>query len=222
MDRRRPMLNVGLTGGIASGKSTVAKMLTAKGAELIDLDELAHSVEAPDGEVWRAIVRRFGPEILAPDRTIDRRKLGDIVFGDPQKRELLNSLVHPAVVQEWRRRLADIRRARPEAVVLSDVPLLFEAGLQPLVDLVLLVYIPPEEQLRRLMTRDGYGREEALARIAAQLPIDVKLREADLVIRNDGSVAQTRRAVDEIWEELRGRERGLRESTGKEKPGVPH
>jgi dephospho-CoA kinase len=206
------MLNVGLTGGIASGKSTVARMLVEKGALLIDFDELAHAVEAPEGPVWREIVRRFGRDILGADGAIDRRKLGAIVFGNREKLELLNSLVHPAVFTEWRRRVAEIRAARPGAIVLSDIPLLIEAGLKPQVDLILLIYIPPEEQVRRLMARNGYGPDEAEMRLASQMPIDVKLPAADIVIRNDGSPEETKRAVDDLWGELRERERRRREA----------
>jgi dephospho-CoA kinase len=214
------MLNVGLTGGIASGKSTVAQMLADKGAILIDFDELAHVVEEPEGPVWREIVDHFGRDILGADRAIDRRKLGAVVFGDREKLELLNRLVHPAVFTEWQRRIAEIRAARPDAIVLSDIPLLFEADLTSLVDLVLLVYIPPEEQIRRLMARNGYSRDEATARLASQMPIDAKLPAADIVIRNDGAPEETRRAVDEVWEELQTRERRRRgEATSFHQPG---
>ena len=169
------MLNVGLTGGIASGKSTVARMLADKGAVIVDFDELAHAVQEPEGPVWREIVEHFGRDILGTDGAIDRRKLGAVVFADREKLELLNRLVHPAVFTEWQRRIAEIRAARPDAIILSDIPLLLEAGLKPQVDLVLLVYIPPEEQIRRLMARNGYDRDEAAARLASQMPIDAKL-----------------------------------------------
>ncbi len=207
------MLNVGLTGGIASGKSTVARMLADKGALLIDFDELAHDVEEPDGPVWKEIVAHFGQDILGPDRVIDRRKLGAVVFGDREKLELLNRLVHPAVFAEWQRRIAEIRAARPDAIVLSDIPLLLEAGLKPLVDLVLLVYVPPEEQILRLVARNGYNADEAAARLASQMPIDAKLPAADIVIRNDGSPEETQKAIDGLWEELKKRERCRREET---------
>jgi len=205
------MLNVGLTGGIASGKSTVARMLADKGALLIDLDEIAHAVQEPEGPVWQEIVAHFGRAILNADGSIDRRKLGAVVFGDREKLDLLNRLVHPAIFAEWQKRIAEIRAARPDAIVLSDIPLLLEAGLKPQVDLVLLVYIPPEEQIHRLMARNGYRRDEALSRLASQMPIDAKLPEADIVIRNDGSPEETRRTVDGLWGELRKRECRRRE-----------
>jgi len=205
------MLNVGLTGGIASGKSTVARMLAEKGAVLIDFDEIAHVVEDPGGPVWREIVRHFGEEILHKDRTIDRRKLGETVFADREKRELLNRLVHPAIFEEWQRRLAEIRARRADAIVVSDIPLLIEAGLKEMVDLVLLVYITPEEQIRRVMVRDGFSREEAERRLAAQMPIEEKLRWADIVIRNGGSPEETRRTVCTVWVELNIREKRRQE-----------
>lgn len=196
------MLNVGLTGGIASGKSTVARMLVAKGAVLIDFDDLTHTVEEPDGPVWREILRHFGKAVLLPDRRIDRGKLGAIVFADRKKREILNGIVHPAVLAEWRGRLAEIEKERADAVVLSDIPLLIEVGLEKMVDLVLLVCVPPEEQIRRLMARNGYSREEAESRVAAQMPIAEKIPRADIVIRNEGSVEETVREVDRVWKEL--------------------
>jgi dephospho-CoA kinase len=196
------MLNVGLTGGIACGKSTVARMLIEKGAILIDLDDLAHTVEEPEGPVWREIVSHFGEGILLPDRQIDRRKLGAIIFADRKKRDILNRIVHPAVFAEWRKRLGEIEKTREDAIVLSDVPLLIEAGLGTLVDVVLLIYIPPEEQIRRLTARNGFSREEAEGRVAAQMPIGEKIVHADIVIRNEGSVEETSRAVNRVWEEL--------------------
>lgn len=205
------MLNVGLTGGIASGKSTVARILVGKGALLIDFDEISHDVQAPEGPAWRAIVHQFGDEILLDDRTIDRRKLGDIVFADREKLDLLNRIVHPAVFKEWHRRIEEIREAQPDAIVLSDIPLLIEAGMKPMVDLVLLVYIPEEEQIKRLAARNGYSPEEAQKRIASQMPIEEKLLFADIVIRNDGSPEMTQKGLDAIWAELIKIERHRRE-----------
>lgn len=208
------MLNVGLTGGIACGKSTVARMLAEKGALLIDFDELAHAVEEPDGPAWQEIVRHFGRGVLRADRTIDRRKLGATVFADRDKLDLLNGLVHPAVFAEWGRRMDEIGKTLPDAIVLSDIPLLIEAGAEKMVDLVILVYLPPEEQIVRLMARDGYSREEALQRLASQMPIDDKLPVADIVVRNDGSLEQTRMQIDRLWDELKKREASRRTTTG--------
>jgi dephospho-CoA kinase len=212
-DFRWTMLNVGLTGGIASGKSTVARMLADEGAILIDLDALAHTVQAPGGAVWNEIVHHFGEGILNPDGTIDRRRLGEIVFADPERLALLNRLVHPAVFALWYERLAAIRWESPEAIVLSDIPLLFEVGLKPQLDLVILVYLPPEEQIRRLMARGGLSRGEAERRLLAQLPIAGKLPLADIVICNEGAVDRTRETVRGVWRELLQEER-RRRATG--------
>lgn len=205
------MLNVGLTGGIACGKSTVARMLAEKGAEVIDFDEMAHAVQNSGGPVWREIVRHFGEGVLREDQSIDRRRLGELVFADREKRELLNRLVHPAVFEEWQRRLAEIGLKRPDAIVVSDIPLLIEAGMMGMVDLVLLIYITPEEQIRRAMARDAISRPEAVLRLAAQMPIGEKLRFADIVIQNGGSPEETRRTVCTVWMELHALERRRRE-----------
>jgi len=204
------MLNVGLTGGIASGKSTVARMLVELGAVHVDFDVLAHEVEAPGRPAWRELVAAFGQGILNADETINRAVLGELVFRDTARREPLHSIVHPAVFTAWRRQLGEIEKNDPHAVVLADVPLLFEVGAEGMVDLVLLVYIPPAEQIRRLMARNGYSRPEAEARLASQMPIDAKLVRADIVIDNRGTVAETRERTAAVWEELRQRERQKR------------
>ncbi|MBW6485526.1 MAG: dephospho-CoA kinase [Syntrophobacterales bacterium] len=201
------MLNVGLTGGIASGKSTVARILVEKGALLIDLDELAHEVEAPEGEVWKKIVHHFGEGVLSAERTIDRRKLGAIVFANPARLKLLNQLVHPAVFEAWQGRLRELRQASPAAIVLSAIPLLIESGMVDLVDLVLLVYLPPEKQIARLMQRNGYSLQEAKERIASQMALEEKMRHADIIVNNEGSEEETARELTNIWEELKKREK---------------
>ena len=206
------MLNVGLTGGIACGKTTVAEMLVAQGAHLIDFDALAHEVEAPDRPAWRGIVSAFGEGVLNADRTIDRLKLGAIVFQDKAKLQTLNEIVHPAVFDAWRQRMDAIVRDDPRAVILSDVPLLFEVGMAPLFDLVALVYISPAEQADRLMKRNGFTAEEARARLAAQMSIDEKVRLADVVIDNQGTVEETRRGIAAVWADFVRREEAKRTS----------
>jgi dephospho-CoA kinase len=203
------MLNVGLTGSIACGKSTVARMFAEKGAIHIDFDQLAHQVEEPDQPAWRQIVDYFGSAILHPDRTINRAQLGPLVFEDQEKRAKLNSIVHPEVFAAWHQCIERIRKAKPDAIVLSDVPLLIEAGMQSLVDVVVLVYVAPEEQIRRLMTRNGCSRKEAELRFASQMSIDDKISYAHIVIDNRGTVAETRIIVDQVWQELLERERAI-------------
>jgi dephospho-CoA kinase len=201
------MLNVGLTGGIASGKSTVAAMFQNKGAYVIDLDELAHFVEEPDRPAWKAIVEHFGPDILNEDRTINRVELGSIVFKDHERLSLLNSIVHPAVVEEWSQRIEDIYEIDPCAIVISDVPLLIEAGMRHMVDVVILVHVSSREQIQRLMNRNKCSWEEAACRLESQMPIDAKIPYADIVIENRDSQEVTRRIVDDVWEDLIQRER---------------
>lgn len=196
------MLNVGLTGGIACGKSTVAKMLVDCGAHLIDFDLLAHNVQEPGKPAWQKVVDFFGRNILLPDGKIDRIKLGNIVFADPDKIRQLNEIVHPFVYQEWGKRLEKIVRKENHAIVLSDVPLLFEGKKQHLFDLTLLILVEPEEQIRRLMARNHISREEAQKRLNSQMPIAKKKELADRVIDNRGSMAATGKLVKKIWREL--------------------
>jgi len=204
------MLNVGLTGGIGCGKSTVARMLADKGAHVIDFDVLAHRVQDPDQAAWRAIVDRFGEGVLNADRSIDRARLGSVVLADPEKLRQLNDIVHPIVLAEWRQALAEIEKRHPEAIVLSDIPLLIEAGVEDLFDLVVLVYASPEDQIRRIMERNGYSRDEAQRRLSVQMPIDEKLKHADIVVRNQTSLDRTQDDVDQVWKELVAREREKR------------
>jgi dephospho-CoA kinase len=197
------MLNVGLTGGIACGKSTVAKMFVNDGAYLIDFDKLAHEVQEPEKPAWKEVVKKFGREILREDGKIDRVKLGNIVFTDKKKLKLLNKIVHPLVFQEWDARLEKISKKDKHAVILSDIPLLFEGKMQHLFDLTLLVLIESEEQIRRLMARNHISREEAQNRLNSQMPIDEKITLADIVIDNKGSIAETEKKVKKVWLELR-------------------
>jgi dephospho-CoA kinase len=208
--RSGSMLNMGLTGSIACGKSTVARMFVEKGAFHIDFDRLAHQVEEPDQPAWKRIVDCFGTGILNPDRTINRARLGAIVFEDREKLAKLNSIVHPEVFTAWHRRLDEIRQYRPDAIVISDVPLLIEAGMQSLVDVVALVYVSPEEQIRRLVNRDGCTRREAEARFGSQMSIDEKKQYAHIVIDNQGTVEATQKIVDQVWQDLLAREKDSR------------
>jgi dephospho-CoA kinase len=203
------MLNVGLTGGIASGKSTVAKMFKEKGAYLIDLDVMVRSVEEPGAPAWKRIVEGFGSKILNEDGTINREKLGAIVFRDKKKLEKLNEIVHPVVFGEWKQQIADIEKNDPDAIVVSDIPLLIEVGKVDEVDLVVLVYISQEEQIRRLIERDRCSRSEALVRIDSQMPIDKKLMYSDFVVDNGGSLEETAEQVSDIWGRFLEREKQI-------------
>ncbi len=204
------MLNIGLTGGIGSGKSTVAQFFKDKGAYLIDFDILAHKVEKPEGPAWNRIVEEYGPDILNEDSTINREKLGDIVFQDKERLEMLNSIVHPAIFEEWVRRMEEIKKGKEDAIIISDIPLLIEVGLQKHVDLTVLVYIPPKAQIERIMTRNGFTREEAEYRLHSQMSIDEKLPLADIVINNEGPPEETQKIVETYWPELLEREQNKR------------
>ncbi len=196
------MINIGLTGGIGSGKSTVTELFRKRGAYIIDLDVIAHQVEQPGGAAWQGIVDHFGREILDTEERINREALGRIVFRDSAKREDLNRIVHPAVRDEWRRRIDDIGRRDGQAIVISDVPLLIEVGWHEKMDIVVLVYAPPGVQIERIMKRNGYTYEEARDRLRSQMPLAEKIPFADFVIHNEGTPEETEAAVEKIWKEL--------------------
>jgi dephospho-CoA kinase len=201
------MLNVGLTGGIASGKSTVATIFAKHGAHLIDFDGLAHKVQEPEKPAWREVVNQFGEGILQPDNKIDRVKLGNIVFADKKKLIELDKIVHPFVYQEWHILLEKIGKKEKHAIVLSDIPLLFEGNMQRLFDLTILVLIVPEKQISRLMTRNGISKEEAGKRLKSQMPISEKIELADIIIDNKGNITETEKRVGQVWQELLQKEK---------------
>jgi dephospho-CoA kinase len=196
------MLRVGLTGGIGAGKSEVSKSLAAQGAVVIDADLIAREVVAPDTDGLAAVIAAFGPDVLGPDGTLDRVRLGDIVFVDQQKLATLNSIVHPRVGARMRE-LED--GAGPGSVVVHDVPLIAENGLASSYDLVVVVDVPPRTQLDRLIRLRGMSREQAQARIAAQASREQRLAIADIVVDNSGSLAELDRQAGELWSELRRR-----------------
>ncbi|KQC46774.1 dephospho-CoA kinase [Geobacillus sp. Sah69] len=195
---------IGLTGGIASGKSTVSAMMRELGLPVIDADEAARAVVRPGEESYRQIVAAFGPGILRADGEIDRATLGAIVFNDEQQRKVLNAIVHPAVRKKMLAEKEAHIRSGAKTVVL-DIPLLFESGLTHWVDKVLVVYVDDDVQLRRLMARNGFTEEEALARIRSQWPMAEKVKRADAVIDNNGTIEETRRqllAILHQWDAL--------------------
>jgi dephospho-CoA kinase len=196
------MLLVGLTGGIASGKSTVSAMLAERGAEVIDADHIARQVVMPGTPAWCKIREHFGPGVLHPDGQIDRQALADIVFADPGKLALLNEITHPAIFA----RIADRLEAHhsQDVVVVLDAALLIEAGLADGVDVLIVVHSPREIQVERLTAR-GMPQRDAGNRIAAQLEPEKRLARADIVIDNSGSLEKLGRQVDEVWEELQRR-----------------
>lgn len=196
------VLRVGLTGGIACGKSRVLKRFAAAGFHTIDLDRVAHEVMAPGGPAYADVVSTFGESILAADETIDRRRLGELVFADPDARGRLNSLVHPRVRQAEAERVAEIV-ADPSAVFVTDAALLVESGIHLRFDRLVVVHCSPDEQLRRLMARDRIDEAAARARIDAQMFIDDKRSFAHLTVDASGSLEDTDRRADELVEPLR-------------------
>lgn len=191
------MLEIGLTGGIASGKTTVSKMIQDAGIPVIDADLYAREVVKPGEGAYLKIVDHFGDGILHGDGTIDRKKLGAIIFNDEKERDTLNGIVHPAVRKKMNDRKSSYREEGRSVVVL-DIPLLFESELQKTVDKILLVYVNENTQLKRLMERDGSTNEEALSRIRSQIPLEKKRAAADAVIDNIGTTAETRDQLSEI------------------------
>ena len=199
------MLTVGLTGGIGSGKSEVSSRLRDLGAVLIDADAVAREVVEPGTPGLAAVVAEFGEAILRPDGTLDREGLGRIVFGDPDKLARLNAIVHPLVGERIATRMAEVEREHPDGVVVYDVPLLVENNLAGGYDVVLVVATSPATQLRRLVEQRGMTAEDAKARIAAQAPLADKLAIADIVIDNDGTLAELDARVKQVWADLRAR-----------------
>ncbi|HSO54683.1 MAG TPA: dephospho-CoA kinase [Actinomycetes bacterium] len=193
------MLLVGLTGGIASGKSTVSAMLAERGAEIIDADHIATQIVLPGLPAWCKIREHFGPGVLHPDGQIDRQALADQVFADNAKLALLNEITHPAIFAGIADRLEEYHDQ--DVVVILDAALLIEAGLADGVDVVIVTHSPTEIQVERLAAK-GLGERDASSRIAAQLEPEKRLARADIVIDNSGSVEKLGRRVDEVWEEL--------------------
>jgi dephospho-CoA kinase len=195
------VITVGLTGGIGAGKSEVARLLAERGAVVVDADELAREAVAPGTPGLAAVVAEFGPEVLAADGSLDRAALGEIVFSDPHRRAALEKIVHPYVG----RRSSQLMAAAPaDAVVVYDVPLLVENGLQGAYDVVVVVDAPDEMRLHRLVELRGMPEADARGRMAAQADRQTRLAVADHVVANDGDLDALRLQVDRIWSSLPG------------------
>lgn len=197
------LLVLGVTGGIASGKSTVAHMLAELGAPIIDFDRMAREVAAPGEPAFEEIVAYFGEQVKGPDGTLDRKRLSDMVFSDPEKRKTLEGMTHPRILDRFMRKVHEMARTHGHGIVQAVIPLLFEVNLIPLVHKILVVYIPPHKQMERLMARDHITRDKARRILDAQMPIDEKVKKADFVIRNEGDMDETREAVKALWQELK-------------------
>ncbi|WP_366749706.1 dephospho-CoA kinase [Tepidanaerobacter sp. EBM-38] len=197
------MTVVGLTGGIASGKSTVSSLLKDKGAAIIDADEIAKETMSKGKPVWVSVINHFGEQILNDDKSdIDRKKLADIVFSDRVQLEALNSLTHPEILKEIKKQLENYKKAGRKVIVI-DAALLLESGLDTLVDEVWLVVVDEKTQLERLVMREkDMDFAQALNRIKSQMPLKEKLKYANRVIDNNSSIEETREQIDEIWREI--------------------
>lgn len=202
------MAVIGLTGGIASGKSTVAGMLTAEGAEIIDADLLARQAVQPGRAAYKAVVAAFGSQVVAKGGRLDRQRLGALVFADDVRRKQLENLIHPFVREETEKKRAEIARRRPGALIVLDVPLLFESEMDRGLTEIVVVYVPHDLQLERLMKRDKLSEDHARMRIAAQLDLEIKRRRATRVIDNSGSRGATRDQVKTLYRDLLGEDSG--------------
>ncbi len=201
-------LVLGVTGGIASGKTTVSAMLAELGSPLIDFDVLARQVVEPGEPALESIAGYFGKEILQADGTLDRKRLSAIVFNDPVKRKMLESCTHAAIFEEYLTKVSTIAAGKPGAIIQVAVPLLMELRLQSMFDKVLVVYVTPAQQVARLAARDGIGESEAANILKSQLPIDEKVGQADYVIDNGGTLEKTRQQVEALWQKLQKSARG--------------
>jgi len=193
------MLTIGLTGGIGSGKSTVAQILAEFGAPILDADKVAHTTYAPGGPAYDAVIAAFGADIVAPDRTIDRRKLGSIVFGSPERLNKLTSIVWPATFESIRRNVAELRASGAKLPIVVEAAILIEAHWQPLFDEVWLVRASREQVVARIERQRGLKPAETEARIRAQLSDEQRAKHASLVIENNGSLDELRDLLKEIW-----------------------
>ena len=196
------MLKVGLTGGIASGKSTVSEAFARLGAKVLDADEVAREVVLPGKPAWTKLRHTFGSEFFHPDGRLNRSKLRRLVFADPEQRSRLNAIVHPEVMREIDFRFEQLTSSAEHAVVLVDVPLLLEVEAADRFDRVVVVYVNETVQLDRLMERDGLSAEEASQALSTQIPLRDKVKQADFVIDNSGTLEETQAQVEKVWQEL--------------------
>ncbi len=196
------MLSVGLTGGIATGKSLVAGLFVKRGAFLIDADSVAREVVIPGSPGLALLVDQFGPCILDTTGALDREKLGSVVFADPEKRNILEAILHPLILETIFSTIDGLRKKGHAGIVISDIPLLFECGIQKQYDATVLVYADPATQQQRLVARNGLGSAAALQRLSAQMSIAEKRQHADFIIENTGSLRELEIRVSAVWSDL--------------------
>jgi dephospho-CoA kinase len=200
------MLVIGLTGGIVSGKTTVAQIFKELGAKVIDVDLIAREIVQPSKKAWEKIVKNFGKGILKDNQEIDRKKLGRIVFSDQVKLNLLNKITHPIIIEVIKKQLSQIRQQakqdNKDVICIVDAPLLFEAHLAEMMDKTIVVYISEKKQIIRLQKRNGISKDEALKRIKSQIPLEEKIPLADYVIDNSKAPEDTKKEVFQVWKTL--------------------
>ncbi len=196
------VLTVAVTGGIASGKTLVCRMFERRGARVIDADEIGREVVEERPEVLSRLVETFGRSILGEDGALDRRGLAGIVFSDPGNLDKLNRIVHPYLIQEIRRRVADLEMTGFAGVVVADAALIYEWNLVEMFDAIVVVSSDQEARLSRIRARDSLGADEALARVRSQIPQEHKIARADFHIENDGSLQELEAKADAVWNEL--------------------
>jgi len=193
---------IGLTGGIACGKSTVANILRQKGILVIDTDEISREITKKGEPAWQKIKEEFGEEVIGPDGEILRKKLAQIVFNNPTKLAALNQITHPRITKQLTEILAEIKAKKSQRIIVIEVPLLFECGLQDIFDEVWVVKAPQSVMIERLIKRDSLSKEDALKRISSQMPLTQKAQLADRVIENSGSVNDLKKQIEDILKEL--------------------
>jgi len=196
------VLVIGLTGGIASGKSTVSRYLRELGAKIIDADVIARELVLPQSSAWQEIVRHFGSEIIDEEGALLRKKLGEIIFRSSTERAVLNAILHPRIKQKIMEILSSLRNQKDIPLIVVDAPLLIEAGMVEIVDEVWVVAIPAELQRKRLIERDKISRAEAEERLAAQMPLQEKIKYAHRIIDNSGTIMETKKELDLFWQEI--------------------
>ena len=193
-------MKIGLTGGIATGKSSVSDILEQKGATIIDADKIVHKLMEPEHKLWYDIVNVFGDEILLDNRQIDRKKLGKIIFNNQNKREKLNQITHPRVIAEIKNKMDKLEDG--DNIIVAEVPLLFEVGMEDLFTEVWVVTADKEIQIKRLKQRDGLDTEAAQKRIKAQMPLAKKEKLADRIINNNGSKKELLAQINRVWSKV--------------------
>jgi dephospho-CoA kinase len=208
----QPMLHVGLTGNIAAGKSHAAQVFAELGAQVIDADSIAHELMSPGTVTYRKIVEAFGEGILKPDRTIDRKVLGDLVFNDERHRSVLNQLVHPEVHAEILRRIVELEKQHRRGIVIVHAALLVESGHYKIYDRLIVVLCDPSLQVARIVSRNSLNVQQARKRLAAQMPVEEKLKLADYTIETSGALWETREQVEAIYRDLMIEEIKLRDT----------